>query len=74
MMANASRKQLGPGTQDGGKGDGTGAMADDRADLVPDNMVLSNRDKTQHSASRGQDSKWLQTEQMKDHSANKAGD
>jgi hypothetical protein len=40
-------------------------------DLIGDNMVLSNRDKTEHSRDRGQDSKWTQTEQLKDHAANK---
>jgi len=33
-------------------------------------MVLSNRDKKQHSDDRGQDSKWVQTEQQRDHELN----
>jgi hypothetical protein len=33
-------------------------------DLVGENDVLSNRDKAQHSGDRGQDSKWVQTEQL----------
>ncbi|TPE53634.1 hypothetical protein [Amaricoccus solimangrovi] len=67
-MANASRKQHGEGVQ--GKGDGTGAMSDIPADL-PENMVLSNRDKKQHSDARGLDSKHVETEQRHDHAANR---
>jgi hypothetical protein len=67
-MANASRKQSGAGAQ--GKGDGSGALPGN-ADIA-ENMVLSNRDKKLHSADRGpeqdrgQDSKWLQSEQRHD--------
>jgi len=46
-------------------------MTDLQTDLIGDNMVLSNRDKTEHSRDRGQDSKWAQTEQLEDHAANK---
>lgn len=46
-------------------------MTDVQNGLIGDNMVLSNRDKTEHSKGRGQDSKWTQTEQLKDHAANK---
>ncbi len=68
-MAHASRKHFGPGTQ--GKGDGTGAMSTiDSAD-IPANMVLSNRDKAQHSDDRGLDSKMVQTMQYSDHAANR---
>ncbi|MBP1804851.1 hypothetical protein [Rubellimicrobium aerolatum] len=68
-MAHASRKHFGPGAQ--GKGDGTGAMTTiDTAD-IPDNMILSNRDKAQHSDQRGLDSKAVQTDQYRDHSANR---
>ena len=67
-MAHASRKHFGPGSQ--GKNDGTGAMTTiDSAD-IPDNMILSNRDKAQHSDERGLDSKAVQTEQYRDHAAN----
>ena len=38
---------------------------------LPDNMVLSNRDKAQHSQERGLDSKAVQTEQFQDHAANR---
>jgi len=54
-----------------GKGDGSGAMTDLQDDLLGDNSVLSNRDKAQNSGERGQDSRWIQTEQREDHVANK---
>jgi len=65
-MANASKKHVGAGAQ--GKGDGKGALTD-KAD-VSDNVILSNRDKSQHSDQRGQDSKWIQSEQLRDHELN----
>ena len=61
-MAHASKKHAGIGNQ--GKGDGSGAMAEDVA--IPENMVLSNRDKAMHSPDRGQDGKWVQIEQGHD--------
>jgi len=67
--AHGDGKHLGPGTK--GKGAGTGGMTDGQTELIGDNMVLSNRDKSEHSRDRGQDSKWIQTEQLKDHAANK---
>jgi hypothetical protein len=67
-MANADRKSMGSGTQ--GKGDGSGAMTDLDPNVLPDNTVLSNRDKAQHSSERGLDSKTVQTEQFHDHTAN----
>jgi len=45
-MANADRKHMGSGSQ--GKGDGTGAMTDLDQEILPENMVLSNRNKAQH--------------------------
>jgi len=65
-MSNASKKHVGAGAQ--GKGDGTGGLTNEAA--VPDNIVLSNRDKKQHSSDRGQDSKWIQSEQLRDHELN----
>jgi hypothetical protein len=65
-MANASKKHVGAGAK--GKGDGSGAMTES-ADL-PENMILSNRDKSLHSNDRGQDTKWVQTEQRHDHQGN----
>jgi len=62
-MAKADRKHFGPGVQ--GKGDGTGGMTDTDPDL-PENAVLSNRDKKQHSDGRGLDSKHVETEQRQD--------
>jgi hypothetical protein len=67
-MANANRKHIGSGSR--GKGDGTGAMTELPEGLLPENMVLSNRDKAQHSLERGLDSKTVQTEQLQDHAAN----
>lgn len=70
-MTDHDGKRLGPSTRHKGKGAGVGGMTDLQEDMLPDNMVLSNRDKTQHSGERGQDSKWVQTEQMEDHTLNK---
>jgi hypothetical protein len=58
-MAKASKKHVGAGAQ--GKGDGSGGLSGN-AD-IPENMVLSNRDKAQHPDDRGQDGKWVQAEQ-----------
>jgi hypothetical protein len=68
-MANANRKHFGAGSR--GKGDGSGAMTVMDDEKLPDNMVLSNRDKAQHSQERGLDSKAVQTEQYQDHAANR---
>lgn len=59
-MAKADKKHFGGGAQ--GKGDGSGAMSS-RTREIPDNAVLSNRDKAQHSRERGQDGKWIESEQ-----------
>lgn len=71
-MANASKHKIGAGTQ--GKHSGTGAMTDLPEDILPENMVLSNRDKAQHSDERGLDSKNVQTEQYQDHAGNRQAD
>ena len=71
-MAHASRKHFGPGAH--GKGDGTGAMTDLEPEDIPENIVLSNRDKAQHSDARGLDGKAVQTEQFHDHAANRMDD
>ena len=71
-MANANSKHMGSGAQ--GKGGGEGAMTDIDKDKLPENMVLSNRDKAQHSRERGLDSKSVQTEQFHDHAANRMDD
>ena len=68
-MANASKKNMGSGAQ--GKGDGTGAMTELPEGILEENMVLSNRDKSQHSDERGLDSRMIQTEQFHDHAANR---
>lgn len=68
-MANASKHHMGPGSH--GKGSGSGAMTELPEGVLPENMVLSNRDKSLHSAERGLDSRTVQTEQYHDHSANR---
>ncbi|WP_337270475.1 hypothetical protein [Oryzifoliimicrobium ureilyticus] len=68
-MAKADRKHMGAGSH--GKGDGSGAMTDLDPNVLPDNMVLSNRDKAQHTRERGLDGKFIQTEQYGDHNANR---
>jgi len=68
-MANASKHSMGAGTK--GKGSGTGAMTELPEGILPENMVLSNRDKSQHSDERGLDSKNVQTEQYQDHAGNR---
>lgn len=60
-MANASRKRFGKAAH--GKGDGSGAMTDTPPDTVGENQVLSNHDKAEHNQERGQDSKWIESEQ-----------
>lgn len=73
-MANASRKHVGAGAQ--GKGAGVGAMTDeaDVKNVVGDNEILSNRDKSRHTGERGLDTKHVQTEQLQDHNANHLDD
>ena len=56
-MAQSGKKHMGAGAQ--GKHDGSGGLSDEPR--LPENMVLSNRDKKQHSPARGQDGKWIQT-------------
>lgn len=68
-MAKASKKHIGIGSK--GKRDGSGAMTDIEKENIPENMVLSNRDKASHPHERGLDSKEIQTEQLHDHSANR---
>lgn len=67
----ADGKHMGRGSH--GKGSGTGAMTDAPTNAIENNKVLSNRDKSRHSRERGQDSKWLETEELKDHAANRGG-
>ena len=68
-MANASHKHIGAGAQ--GKGDGTGALTTAEVEDIPDNMVLSNRDKAQHGDQRGLDGQAVQTEQIRGHAADR---
>lgn len=67
-MANASSKHIGSGSQ--GKSSGNGAMTDIDKAILPDNMVLSNRDKAQHSRERGLDGKTVRNEQFHDNETN----
>ena len=69
-MANASKKNMGAGAQ--GKGSGSGAATELPRDLVGENEILSNRDKSQHNEQRGLDSKQVRNEQRQDHPANRA--
>lgn len=71
-MAHASRKHFGPGAH--GKGDGTGAMSTIDTGEIPDNMILKNRDKAQHSDERGLDSRLVQSMQYRDHANNRRVD
>jgi hypothetical protein len=63
-MANGNRKHVALGAR--GKGAGVGAMHNLPRDSVGDNVILSNRDKQQHTKERGQDSKRIQSEQHGD--------
>lgn len=69
-IAKAGKKHIGKGAH--GKGAGSGANTD--APPIPDNMVLSNRDKARHPRARGQDSKWVQSEQSQDRAADKTSE
>ena len=66
-IAKAGKKHIGKGAQ--GKGAGVGGKTG--MSPIADNMVLSNRDKASHSRDRGQDSKWVQSEQYQDSAANR---
>jgi hypothetical protein len=68
-MPSGGKTHIGSGTH--GKGGGNGALTDIPKDKIGDNMILSNRDKAQHSDIRGMDGKFIQTEQYQDHSANR---
>ncbi len=46
-MAKASKKHVGPGSH--GKSDGSGAMTDIELENLPEDAVLSNRDKANHT-------------------------
>src|SRR3569832_404701 len=71
-MSKGGKKHFGPGTQ--GKADGTGGLTDLPKDKIGENMVLSNRDKSQHTDQRGMDSKRIQSEQLQDHAASRFDD
>ena len=52
-MSKGGKKQIGAGAH--GKGAGAGANTDVPKEKIGENMVLSNRDKSQHSDQRGMD-------------------
>ena len=54
-----------------GKGDGTGALTEIDAADIPDNMILSNRDKASHGDQRGLDGNAVQSEQYRDHASDR---
>jgi hypothetical protein len=58
---SGSKTSIGQGSP--GKGAGTGANSEINPELLGGKQVLSNRDKAQHSAARGQDSKAIEGEQ-----------
>lgn len=68
-MANAGKTHMGVGSQ--GKGAGVGGMTDPQDDLIGDNTVLSNRDKSRHTDERGLDGKAVQSDQFQDNPANR---
>jgi hypothetical protein len=68
-MAKASKKHIGPGAPGGHSGGG--AMSDLAPGEIGENMVMSNRDKSQHSTERGLDSKEIETEQEREHASNR---
>jgi len=71
-MPHGGKTHIGSGMH--GKGAGNGAFTEVSKDKIGDNMILSNRDKAQHSDIRGMDGKYIQTEQYQDHSANRLAD
>ena len=71
-MTKSGKKHIGPGAQ--AKGSDIGANTDLPKDKIGDNMILSNRDKAQHTDQRGMDSKHIQSEQLQDHAANRLDD
>lgn len=68
---HGSKRHIGSGAH--GKGAGTGALTD-LPKKIGDNMILSNRDKAQHSDVRGMDGKAVQTKLYQDLSANRVED
>ena len=71
-MSKGGKKKIGAGAH--GKGAGAGANTDVPKEKIGENMVLSNRDKSQHSDQRGMDGKHIQSEQLQDHASNRFDD
>ena len=70
-MAKAGKTHIGIGAQ--AKGSGSGATTEVRKDLLGENMVLSNRDKSRHPE-RGLDGKTIETDQYQDQASNRLDD
>lgn len=68
-MANASKTHIGKGAK--GKGAGVGAMTTLPDGVLEENMVLTNRDKSQHPQDRGLDSRAVRNEQHQDNAHNR---
>jgi hypothetical protein len=71
-MTKEGKKGIGPTART--KGSGSGAMTDIPEGRIGENDVLSNRDKTSRSAARGQDSKRIQSDQLRSHEHDKQPD
>ncbi|SIT86652.1 hypothetical protein [Pontibaca methylaminivorans] len=70
-MANASSRKFGPGQQDQGKGSGEGGMTPDAPGIQPKTEILSNRDTSRHSDSRGLDGAHVQNQELQDRDGNR---
>lgn len=66
-MANTRKRSTGKSVT--GKGAGVGAMTSASDATVPENRILSNRDKSLHGRSRGLDSRAVAVEQGQDPAA-----
>lgn len=60
---------IGPGSH--GKGEGSGAKTEMPRDMVGENEILSNRDKSRHNENRGLDGNQVRNDQCQDHAANR---
>jgi hypothetical protein len=68
-MTKEGKKGVGPTARS--KGSGTGAMTDIPDGMLGENDVLSNRDKANHSAARGQDFRRIQSDQYQNNAHEK---
>lgn len=70
-MANARKHSTGKSVT--GKGAGVGAMTNLPDATLPENTVLTNRDKSRHGRARGLDSRAVQGEQTLDEARKRGG-